>query len=708
MRDEEGRAFLVGFEGGLPQPRESTSPLAGQPLLEMCVQVRPHEKRLRDECMFCERCTVPARPWCLSVTKTPKSRPHRSRISPPVLLPIRRSRCRRLLKTIDCNSQNTIAMYEALKASAPRSDSRPEPPPAIAADGATHSGHEHRQPASFKSAVCLRHPKACRRRGASIENLLDSVRHQPHHAARRHLPPPLDANPAEKSSTTHVSAEALKALSAGWCHEAEGCIASDWTPQHLPSRFAASLLHAGKSANARGATRAGISCFDLNSGGSAATFSTPLTSYTAPGKVPALCPDGSRPDPLRAAAHNSTSAGVTRQGFLSAAAAAAAASPFAAVAAAAAGKMRAGAGHVRSGRDAGRLSPVFEGEFGFELLHALPFLHWLGSCGMLAPTSACRGMAPFYFFSASHSERRCGTRPARSRWLAGSIPRGTLDGWSWAGRHSLQFYAYPSSRWMPPPLHAHYRHLPLPARPGAAQSGGGGGGGAQSGSQGGTMGGGTMGGGTPHSTATWRKRVWLQNKYYPEGHGSADNFWSLDEVSLILDRLLGSGFQVVYNHPELALLGTADVNDEGKKQASFQLGDSELIRRRFSPQLASGALLLLPQLAKGAWSSLSYNEVQLRVLAKSRCFLAPQGGASYLTFYQPGLHVVNDRTGKERCPSAQLASNGRAGTYWHYYTMLASAAGESIIYNVAGNRSRLNGALDVMVRSDVCSVDAAL
>ena len=78
----------------------------------------------------------------------------------------------------------------------------------------------------------------------------------------------------------------------------------------------------------------------------------------------------------------------------------------------------------------------------------------------------------------------------------------------------------------------------------------------------------------------------------------------------------------------------------------------------------------------------------------------PQGGASYLTFYQPGLHVVNDRTGKERCISSLQTTGG--GTYWHYYTQLPAGAGESIIYNVAANRSRLRGALKAMCRTPVC------
>ena len=85
------------------------------------------------------------------------------------------------------------------------------------------------------------------------------------------------------------------------------------------------------------------------------------------------------------------------------------------------------------------------------------------------------------------------------------------------------------------------------------------------------------------------------------------------------------------------------------------------------------------------------------MLSPARC---AQGGASYLTFYQPGLHVVNDRTGKERCLSSLQATG--AGTYWHYYTQLPAGAGASIIYNVAANRSRLRDALETMCRTPVC------
>ena len=71
------------------------------------------------------------------------------------------------------------------------------------------------------------------------------------------------------------------------------------------------------------------------------------------------------------------------------------------------------------------------------------------------------------------------------------------------------------------------------------------------------------------------------------------------------------------------------------------------------------------------------------------------------------LHVVNDRTGKERCVGALLA-NEKSGTYWHHYTRLAGEAGESIIYNVAGNATRLTKALDAMCGTSVCEDEAGL
>ncbi|KAL1520528.1 hypothetical protein AB1Y20_022105 [Prymnesium parvum] len=329
---------------------------------------------------------------------------------------------------------------------------------------------------------------------------------------------------------------------------------------------------------------------------------------------------------------------------------------------------------------AARLSPSFEGEFGFELLHALPFLYWLRACGLLGVTSACTGMEPFYSFSEQHHVIKCGTRPTRSRWRLDSMPAGTADGWSWRGRKSLRYYAYPSGRWVPPPLHSTYRELPLRALRLATEK--------------------ASDAGAP---SRWVRRAWVQNKFYPEGHGTADNFWSLEQVRLILDTLLGCGVQVLYNHPQLEQLPAPDENDLGRPR--LRLGDLALIESRYNYSLRNGSLVLLPQLAQAS-KPLSYNEVQLRAAAKTRCFLAPQGGASYLTFYQPGFHVVSDTTGKERCVSSLQATGG--GTYWHFYTLLPGRSGESVIYNVGADRTRLKDSLLAMCSTSLCEEPSSL
>jgi hypothetical protein len=104
---------------------------------------------------------------------------------------------------------------------------------------------------------------------------------------------------------------------------------------------------------------------------------------------------------------------------------------------------------------------------------------------------------------------------------------------------------------------------------------------------------------------------------------------------------------------------------------------------------------------------LTHNELQLRLASKARCFIAPHDGASYVTFYQPGLHVMTDVSGRERCnvlPTREK-QRGRSGTlsaqYYHHYTRLAGED-DSIIYNVEGSVSELRKVLEVMCTQEVC------
>ena len=177
-------------------------------------------------------------------------------------------------------------------------------------------------------SICVRHPKACRSDISEIGITNDKSLHG---VPLPLLPPP--SGPA---------ARALKSISAGWCRVSEGCIGSDWTPNGLPRALEASLLRAGRATRAL-RPHSASSCFDLSRESVRAVATCPN------GRTPIL--DGSN----RTAATSSSSTSSTT------------ATPRA------------------------KPAPIFEGEFGFELLHALPYFHWLHACGALGRTTSCTG-----------------------------------------------------------------------------------------------------------------------------------------------------------------------------------------------------------------------------------------------------------------------------------------------------------------------------
>ena len=144
-------------------------------------------------------------------------------------------------------------------------------------------------------------------------------------------------------------------------------------------------------------------------------------------------------------------------------------------------------------------------------------------------------MEPFYApFSPRHAPRPCAARRSRSHWRPGSLPAAEPDGWTWLGlgrerrlmSGAVRYYAYPSARWAPPPLHAAYRR-DLPPRLDAALRS-------------------PPTSARPAPAAPPARRVWVQNKYYPfAGRAVAENFLSVRLLRLLLDALLGCGFQVM-------------------------------------------------------------------------------------------------------------------------------------------------------------------
>jgi len=489
-------------------------------------------------------------------------------------------------------------------------------------------------------------------------------------------------------------------------------------------------------------------------------------------------------------------------------------------------------------------------EFGNELARGLPYLSWLSACGLLPATRACMGVAPFYApFSRGHSTltlKNCvaNDRFGKFAWGGSSARRAVtpspLHDGIWLGMKTGKYISQggsrteiagePSTRWLPPPLHATYRAQPLAAF--------------------------HMG---PSRAPLSRGRVFVSN--------SDPLKLSLAQLDVIFGALLGCGLQVVYTgadflHPDhhtedlkwadaryaaaltsgrLVLLprvsetkrparrpnerkvqtalgrrlNLVDQLAPKNKQKVTRLKDAAQAARRDqgmsktkklkiadgavqasgSIQSVSAAMQRVEELTRemraagkrgeyaqalalqqqrdalrarmpppagedGAAAKVrgggvaaevaevgevdlgpaaaerkareARNVLLLRAAARAKCFVGPRGGSSYVGFYQPGLHVVSDEHGRERCwPSvcAEARRRGRwpsdepcggvmatgkwktqqmrfgkgvGGSYSQWFTRLPGDSGDSLIVNTGEDPEKLAAALRLMCSSEAC------
>jgi len=431
-------------------------------------------------------------------------------------------------------------------------------------------------------------------------------------------------------------------------------------------------------------------------------------------------------------------------------------------------------------------------EFGNELARGLPYLSWLSACGLLPATRACMGVAPFYApFSRGHSTltlKNCvaNDRFGKFAWGGSSARRAVtpspLHDGIWLGMKTGKYISQggsrteiagePSTRWLPPPLHATYRAQPLAAF--------------------------HMG---PSRAPLSRGRVFVSN--------SDPLKLSLAQLDVIFGALLGCGLQVVYTgadflHPDhhtedlkwadaryaaaltsgrLVLLprvsetkrparrpnerkvqtalgrrlNLVDQLAPKNKQKVTRLKDAAQAARRDqgmsktkqlkiadgavqasgSIQSVSAAMQRVEELTREMRAAErkareARNVLLLRAAARAKCFVGPRGGSSYVGFYQPGLHVVSDEHGRERCwpsvcaearrrgrwPSAEPCGGvmatgkwktqqmrfgkGVGGSYSQWFTRLPGDSGDSLIVNTGEDPEKLAAALRLMCSSEAC------
>lgn len=230
------------------------------------------------------------------------------------------------------------------------------------------------------------------------------------------------------------------------------------------------------------------------------------------------------------------------------------------------------------------------GEFAFELQAVVPYAYYLHQQGRLRRTISTRDTRCLYWFSPQHEER-----PEPRRFVPTTeYPIQPM------GRRTFDVRGFPrtldTSRWSPPPYAEHFADERFRfAKP----------------------------------TCVICNKTSVEDYLKDPGQRNAIP----NDVLLELVGLLTPHFQVVYDRPRAGDI----VNDH---QEVGEPGDIELLARRHLDVLTIQEL-------HARHRELTFNELQLRIMAGCRHFISVVGGSSYLASWFGGTNVVYARGGWE-------------------------------------------------------------
>ena len=230
------------------------------------------------------------------------------------------------------------------------------------------------------------------------------------------------------------------------------------------------------------------------------------------------------------------------------------------------------------------------GEFAFELQAVVPYAYYLHRQGRLRRTISTRDTRCLYWFSPHHEER------AEPRRYVPTTEYPTQP----VGRETFDLRCFPraldTSRWAPPPYAEHFADERFRFE---------------------------------KPTCVICNKTSVEDYLTDPGQRNAIP----NDLLLELVGLLTPHFQVVYDRPRAGDI----VNDH---QEVGEPGDLELLARRH-PEV------LLIQDLHARYPDLTFNELQLRVMAGCRHFVSVVGGSSYLASWFGGTNVVYARGGWE-------------------------------------------------------------
>ena len=166
----------------------------------------------------------------------------------------------------------------------------------------------------------------------------------------------------------------------------------------------------------------------------------------------------------------------------------------------------------------------FKGEFQQELIKVLPHAYWHYKNGTLLKTQSPKYMAPFYFFSPSHTEIY--------------ETRDYLDNYNLAIPNSAHSTFVDKSKWLRVPLKEHYQNTMF---------------------------------------AYSKPSLVIANRYNTEWEGEPVSYFDIDTLKFILDKLVDN-YQIIYNRPDSQHLA----NDSSKV---LELNDREFIKDKYGKSI---------------------------------------------------------------------------------------------------------------------------
>lgn len=256
--------------------------------------------------------------------------------------------------------------------------------------------------------------------------------------------------------------------------------------------------------------------------------------------------------------------------------------------------------------------PPFRGEFGEENLFSIPIAYFLSTCGKLASTIGCGNMSAYYWFSKNHTDNMtCRRNPGQETVR---LPT-TQD----PNKQIVCFNDILSGRippaWRPVPYLQHYWSMPILN--------------------------------SPKDFMNAPFQLVVLNKYNGEWGSRPINFIDHPTVSKVIELFqstCGNDARILYSR--MNNVSADHLNGEMDQRNDYELMDGaghtdwDLIR-------SSGRQVETIQAVQAAHPDLSSNELKLRVMTRTKCFLSVQGGTGVPAFFFGGKHIVLHNQGRE-------------------------------------------------------------